>query len=253
LIEMAQDVPDARERPSITSGQLVIEPFARGFSGLRGRFATSLIALAGLVALVLLITCANLANLLLVRSTARAREIGIRVALGASRVRLVRQAFTESLLLAAVGGTAGFAAGQWASRALARYTLGPSNSPLPVVFNADARALFFTAATTIVTAVVFGLLPSVRGTRVDVIQRLAGGRGVVSKSIIHGMRPLVAGQLALSFIVVFAAALLGRTLTNFSRVDPGFSLDHVVAVSFNARITGYAPGQWPALRERRAE
>ena len=250
LMEMSLEVPDPRERPSIASGQLVVEPFVRGFSGLRGRFATSLIALASLVVIVLLITCANLANLLLVRSTARAREIGIRLALGASRARLVRQTFAESLMLAIIGGAAGFVVGQWASRALARYTLGPSHNPLPIVFDADTRALLFTAATTIATAVVFGLLPSVRGTRVDVMQRLAGGRGVVSRSIIHGMRPLVAGQLALSFMVVFAAALLGRTLINFSRVDPGFSLDQVVGVSFNPRVSGYTLEQLPALRER---
>jgi predicted permease len=250
LLDLSLEIPNPAERPSIVSGQLVVEPFVHGFSGLRGRFATSLIALASLVALVLLIACANIANLLMVRSTSRAREIGIRIALGAGRARLIRQTFTESLLLAIVGGAVGFVAGQWASRALAQYALGPSNNPLPTVFEADSRAMLFATAATIATAFIFGLLPAVRATRGDLLQRLTGGRGVVSRSIIRGMRPLVVGQLALSFVVVFAAGLLGRTLVNFSRVDPGYSLDHVIAVSMNPRVSGYTPEQLPALRDR---
>jgi MacB-like periplasmic core domain/FtsX-like permease family len=112
LVDMSLEVSDPRERPSITSARLVVEPFVRGFSGLRGRLSTSLFALAGMVAIVLLIACVNLANLLFARSTARAREIGIRISLGASRARLIQQGLAESLLLAAIGGAAGFVAGQ---------------------------------------------------------------------------------------------------------------------------------------------
>jgi len=251
LVDLSLGVPDVQARTSITAATLVVEPFMRGFSGLRARFSSSLLALAAMVAIVLLIACANIANLLLARSTARAREIGIRIALGASRGRLIQQGVTESLLLAVVGGGAGFAIGQWTSMLLARAFLGSFNTPLPQVFAGDLRVLTFTAATALVTAILFGVAPSVRATKVDLAHGLmhASGR-VVSGSIMRGMRPLVAVQLALSFVVVFAAGLLGRSLINFSHVDPGFSLDHVVAMGFSPRISGYPRDQLPALRDR---
>jgi predicted permease len=249
LTDLALTVP-APQRRSITSGRLVVEPFVQGFSGLRSRFASALVALAGMVVIVLLVACANIANLLLARSTARAREIGIRIALGASRARLVQQGLIESLLLASIGGASGLLFGSWTSRALANYTLGQTNNPLPRVFDVDSRVVVFTAATSLGTALLFGMLPSLRATKFDVIARLSGGRGVVSRSMIGGMRPLVTAQLALSFVVVFAAALLGRSLLNFSHVDPGFSRDRTVAVSFNPRLSGFSIEQLPAVRDR---
>jgi putative ABC transport system permease protein len=252
LVDLSLTLPDPRARASITSGVLVVEPFTRGFSGLRDRFSTPLMMLSAMVAIVLLVACANVANLLLARSTARAREIGIRVSLGASRARLIQQGLTESLLLAGIGGLAGVAIGERASTLIARAFLGSFNSPLPLAFATDLRVLVFTAATTLLTAVIFGLMPSIRATRLDVLHglSLAGGRGVVSGSMLRGMRSLVAAQLALSFVVVFAAGLLGRSLLNFSRVDPGFSINPLVAIAFAPRISGYPVEQLPALRER---
>ena len=252
LVDLSLTIPEPRARASITSGRLVVEPFVRGFSGLRDRFSTPLIALAAMVAIVLLVACANVANLLLARSTARAREISIRISLGASRSRLIQQGLTESLLLAGIGGAGGFALGQWTSVLIARAFLGSFNSPLPLVFATDVRVLTFTTATTLLTAVIFGLMPSIRATKLDPIRGLgqAGGRGVVSGSMLRGMRSLVAAQLALSFVVVFAAGLLGRSLLNVSRVDPGFSINPLVAIGFAPRISGYPVEQLPALRER---
>jgi putative ABC transport system permease protein len=252
LVDLSLTIPEPRARASITSGRLVVEPFVRGFSGLRDRFSTPLIALSAMVAIVLLVACANVANLLLARSSARAREVGIRVALGASRSRLIQQGLTESLLLAGIGGVAGFGLGQWASTLIARAFLGSFNSPLPLVFATDLRVLMFTTATTLLTAVVFGLMPSIRATRFDPLRGLwlASGRGIVTGSMLRGMRSLVAAQLALSFVVVFAAGLLGRSLLNFSRVDPGFSINRLVAIAFAPRISGYSVEQLPALRER---
>jgi len=252
LVDLSLTLPDPRARASITSGVLVVEPLMRGFSMLRDRFATPLMVLSAMVAIVLLVACANVANLLLARSTARAREIGIRVSLGASRTRLIQQGLTESLLLAGVGGAAGFMLGQWMSTLIARAFLDSFNSPLPLVFATDLRVLMFTAGIALLTAVIFGLMPSIRATRFDALHGLglAGGRGVVSGSMLRGMRSLVAAQLALSFVVVFAAGLLGRSLINFSRVDPGFSINPLVAIAFAPRISGYPVDQLPALRER---
>jgi len=159
---------------------------------------------------------------------------------------------TESLLLAGVGGAAGFMLGQWMSTLIARAFLDSFNSPLPLVFATDLRVLMFTAGTALLTAVIFGLMPSIRATRFDALHGLGltGGRGVVSGSMLRGMRSLVAAQLALSFVVVFAAGLLGRSLINFSRVDPGFSINPLVAIAFAPRISGYPVDQLPALRER---
>jgi predicted permease len=251
LIDMSLEVPPELRR-SITSGHLVVDSFGRGFSGLRGRFSTALMLLAGMVAIVLLVTCANLANLLLARSTARAKEMAVRMALGASRTRLVQQGLTESLLLAFVGGALGFVAGRWASGWLATYALGTASGPLPLVFEPDARVLLFTSLTALITAFLFGLLPSWRATRLDVSQRLVGGRGAASTSFIRGMRPLVAAQLALSFVVVFAAALLGRSLINVSHINPGFALDGVVAASLNPQLSGYTTEQMPVVADRLA-
>jgi predicted permease len=251
LLDLSLTMPDARARASITSGVLVVEPFTRGFSMLRDRFATPLMVLTAMVAIVLIVACANVANLLLARSTARAREIGIRVSLGATRRRLIQQGLTESVLLAGIGGAAGFAIGQWTSTLIARAFLGSFNSPLPLVFATDLRVLMFTAGTALLTAMIFGLMPSIRATKLDSLHGLGlAGRGVVSGSMLRGMRSLVAAQLALSFVVVFAAGLLGRSLINFSRVDPGFSINPLVAIAFAPRISGYPVDQLPALRER---
>jgi predicted permease len=250
LIDMSLEVPDVRARTSITSGSLVVEPFERGFSGLRTRFSSALLALAAMVAIVLLVACANIANLLLARSTARAREIGIRISLGASRLRLVQQGLTESVLIAALGGAIGFAGGQWASALIARAFLGSFNNPLPHVFTTDVRVLGFTAGISLITALLFGVMPTLRATRVDVVSSMVGGRGVVAGSMMRGMRPLVAAQLALSFVVVFAAGLLGRSLLNFSRVDPGYAVDKVVTMGFAPRMSGYTTDQLPVLRDR---
>src|SRR5262249_35939845 len=169
------------------------------------------------------------ANLLLARATGHAREIGIRIALGVSLNRLVRQCLAESLALAALGGSAGLLLGERASTFLARQVMGTVNSPLPNVFAPDARVLAFTFAVTVATAVGFGLAPALRAIRLGRATALAGNqRQAVGSATPAGMRSLVIGQLALSVVIVFAAMLLGRTLLNFMRIDPGFEIDRLV-------------------------
>src|SRR5262249_24213969 len=146
--------------------------------------------------------------------------------------RLVRQCLVESLTLALAGGAAGLVFGIWSSRLLARQGLGTSGQ-LPIVFSPDTRVLTFAAAVSLLTAVAVGLAPALAATR-------AGRRAALGQNQRHavghatgGMRALVVAQLALAVVVVFAAMLFGRTLVAFMRIDPGFSAEHLVTVSFD--------------------
>jgi predicted permease len=238
-------------RDSMREHTLVVEPFARGFSGLRARYTEALLALAALVAIVLLVTCSSVATLLLARAAGNARDSGIRIALGATAGRLVRQGLTESMLLALAGGAIGLFAGEWASGFLARQVLGAVNN-LPHVFSPDARVLTLTAGSAIFTVLVFGLAPAIRAMRVG-REATPGSqhRGGFDRSAMQGMRPLVALQVALSVVVAFAALLLGRTLINVTRIDPGFS-DRLVAATFDPTASGYSPEDVRALDQRLA-
>jgi predicted permease len=229
-------------RDSMRTHTLVIEPFARGFSGLRARYSEALWILSVLVAMVLLATCSSVANLLLARAAGKARETGVRVALGATAGRLVRQGLAESLLLGLTGGAIGLWSGAWASAFLARQVLGSINN-LPQVFSPDARVLIFTAAIALLTVLGFGLAPAVRAMRIGRNTTPGAGlRGGIERSAMKGMRPLVAVQVALAVVIVFAAVLLGRTLMNFTRIDPGFS-DRLVVAVFDPTASGYSADQ----------
>jgi predicted permease len=249
LIALAESMDDA-DRRKMLAHTLVVEPLARGFSGLRARYRTALFALSAMVAVVLLITCANLANLMLARGAAHAREMAIRVSLGATTGRLVRQGLTESVLLAGAGGAIGWLGSGWASRFLARQVLNTSTQ-LPMAFAPDARVILFTAAVSLATVILFGVVPAIRaaraGRRVSIAttERIPIGRGSMT-----GMRPLVALQLALAVVIVGAAVLLGRTLINFAHVEPGFAATELVSASFDADASGYTRDEMPALGER---
>jgi predicted permease len=250
LTEFAATFTDATARRNMQAHSLVLEPFSRGFSGLRAQYSEALLALAVMVGIVLLVTCANIANLMLARAAGRARDVSIRLSLGASTGRLIRQNLTESLVLAAAGGIAGVIAGRWASGFLAHQVLGTSRV-LPPVFSPDGRLMAFAAGLSILTAVLFGLLPALRATRIGRNASLATNqRTPAGQATMRGMRPLVAIQLALSVVVVFAAVLLGKTLITFTRVDPGFDVDRVVSVSFSPAASGYAPSGFVALNDR---
>jgi predicted permease len=203
-------------------------PAARGHSGLRSRFERPLIVLEWLVGLILLIACANVANLLLARAAAREREIAVRNALGASRGRLMRQVLAECCLLAAGGGAAGLLLSAWLARILIRMLpADPAN--LSLSSSPDARILVFTASITLATVFVFGLIPAWRGSRATpgtgIKEGTAGAGGAGSHVRLRKM--LVALQVALASLLLIGAGLFTRTLDNLRRVHLGFKTENV--------------------------
>ena len=195
-----------------------------------GRVGTALWVLLGAVAFVLLIACANVANLLLARATGRAKEIALRAALGAGRRRLIRQLLTESLLLALLGGAAGILLASWGTSALA--ALGPKEIPRVHQIRIDAVVMLFALAVTVLTGVLFGLAPALRASRTDLNDALKDiGKASGTRSR-HGLRNLlVTAELALAFVLVVGAALLGKSFLHLMNVSPGYDPHNVLTMN----------------------
>lgn len=199
-----------------------------------GDVRRALLVLLGSVALVLLIACANVANLLLSRATGRQKEVAIRTALGAGWQRLVRQLLTESVLLSVAGGAAGLLIAKCSLYVIR--TVNPGNIPRLDVIEIDARVLVFTFAVSIFTGIVFGLAPALRSAKVDLNTSLkSGGRGTQGDGGFsfsrHRLRSLlVVSELALSLMLLIGAGLLIRSFVRLQQVSPGFTPDHVISM-----------------------
>lgn len=193
-----------------------------------GDVRTPLLVLFGAVGFVLLIACANVANLLLVRASVREREIAIRAAVGASRARLVRQLLTESTVLAVTGGILGVAVAYWGTRTLV--AISPSSLPRIGEIGLDWRVLVFMLGLSILTGIAFGLMPAFHAARPELNESLKeGGRGASSGSSSHRIRAaLVISEVALALMLLVGAGLLMRSLQSLMRVDPGFRTDHLL-------------------------
>ncbi|HVL67508.1 MAG TPA: ABC transporter permease [Vicinamibacterales bacterium] len=215
------------------------KPASTGVSGLRQTYATQLWVLLGATGIVLLITCANLANLMLARATAREREIAVRLAIGASRWRLVRQLLAESLLVALLGAAGGALAAQWLSEALVAF-LSTENSRLFVDLSPDWRLVAFLTSIAAVACLLFGLSPALRATATQPGRAIQSGGRSNSDSLERFAlrRALVVVQVALSTVLVVGALLFARSLQNLVTLDPGFRQDGIVAVSIDLRRTG---------------
>jgi putative ABC transport system permease protein len=210
-------------------------------------------ASAGLLAavgLVLLIACANVANLLLARGAARQRELAIRAAIGASRGRLLRQLLSESLLLAIVGGALGVLIAWWAGQALSGF--GSTVFPIPIEFSfsIDRTVLAFAATVSMATAVVFGLAPAWSSSRPELVPALKESADASSGRRISVGDVLVVGQLALSLVLLVSGALLGRGLLTARNADIGYDPTPVSSLSFNLQMNGYDLDRATAFRDR---
>jgi len=231
--------------------RLALASGSQGEMNSRNDYAPSLYLLLGVVGMVLLIACANVANLLLARATGRQKEIGVRLALGASRWRLMRQLMTESVLLAAVGGALGLTFALWIKDGL----LAVSDwGPRTLEPKLDWRVLGFTIALSLLTGVVFGLAPAWRATRVDLTPTLKdSGRSssVASRSLLS--RGLVVAQVALSLLLLIGAGLFVRTLVNLQRVDLGFNTKNLLVFNVSPNLIGYKDERLMQLYERMTE
>jgi len=222
---------------------LVLHDASRGLSQVRGALGTPVLVLMGMVGLVLLIACANVANLMLARATGRQREMSVRVALGASRARLVRQTLVESGLVAALGGALGALLAVWLGDALLG-VLPLDGTGVTLATTPDLRVAAFTLAASAATALLFGLAPALRGSAVDVSRALKEEATAAGGGVQHARlrRSLVVAQVALSTLLVAGAGLFTRSLANLEALGPGFDTAHVVTFSIDPSLSGRPQG-----------
>ena len=232
--EYAGPVLTKEQQQELERAHIQLTPAARGLSRLRFEYSLPLQILMVVVGLVLLIACANIANLLLARATARQREIAVRLAIGAGQARLIRQMLTESLLLALAGGAFGILFAAWANDTLlAMVSAGPE--PLPLHVAPDARVLAFTLAVSVVTALLFGTVPALRATRINLTPALKEGRSAVSAGSRSPLaKALIVSQVALSLVLLVGTGLFLRTLVKLTHVDTGFNRENVLLFAIEA-------------------
>ena len=236
-------------RRDIDESTLKLAPAGHGVSGLRGRFAQPLQLLMAAVILLLLISCANVANLLLARAASLRREVDLRLALGMSRLRLFRQVMTESLVLSTIGAVLGLGLAWFGREALLRL-VSDDGSRAPVAVDTDFRLMAFVIAVSIATAILFGSVPAWRSLRASLVTSLASRRPSPERSNQRVSSLLVVAQVAVSLVLLMGAGLFLRTLTNLRSVDLGFVPERLAILNVNPRTAGYHGEQAAALIER---
>ncbi len=241
---------DAENLKFYLSSVLETQRAETGLSEFRPTYRAALLMLMAVVAMVLLIACGNVANLLLARGAVRQREVAMRLALGASRGRLIRQMLTESVLLSLIGAATGFLFARWGSQLLVRMLSGARNA-VWLDLSLDYRVLGFTALVAVVTSVLFGLTPAWRATRVDPQLAIrAHGHGVIGGGAGRFTlgKALVLGQVALSVVLVLGAALLLTTFHTLATLDPGFRREGLLAIRMDLRSSGVSDARRLAVQ-----
>jgi predicted permease len=231
-----------------------VMPGSKGRSNLRKTYSRPLFALMGIVGLVLLIACSNLANLLIARASARQKEIAVRLALGAGRGRLIRQLLVESLVLAAVGGSLGVGLAVIVDQALIGF-LPSGHTPLSLSSTPDRAVLGFTFAISLLAGAVFGLIPALQSTRPKLANTLKDQAGAVIRGGSAGLRKgLVVAQVSLSLLLLIGAGLFVQSLRNLKTLNPGFEVRNLLAFDVDPTMSRY-DAKWTRdyyrrLRER---
>ena len=233
--------------------EIGLEDGRRGQSQFHTFARAPLILLLGVTIFVLLIACANIANLLLARSAARAGEMAVRLSIGANRRQLVAQLLTESCLLAAFGGLAGLLVARWTLDLI--ISLLPSDDAMNIPFVLDGTALLFTAALALGTGILFGLFPALHSSRPDLLSTLKGqaGQPAGARGAARFRTALATAQIALSMTLLMSAGLFIKSLVNVSRVDLGVNVNNLVTFSISPALNAYTPVQSRALFERLEE
>ncbi|MCC6391154.1 MAG: ABC transporter permease [Bryobacterales bacterium] len=246
---VAATATTAGERAKLPA--LLLNPGAAGLGSLRRQYSKPLYVLLVMVALILAITCANIANLLLARAAARRREMAVRLSLGAGRFRVVRQLLTESVMLASLGGALGVLFAVWGVQSLTfLFSRGQENFTLHAELN--WRVLGVTASLSVLCGLLFGLVPAIQSTRPDVMPALKHGRaGGLRRRTQH---VLVVAQIAMSFLILVAAGLFVRTLNKLHSVQLGYARENILLFSLNARQAGHRDPEiatfYTSLRKR---
>ena len=253
-----QGVPpaDRRSAPEMGSGpqglsrvadnpQVTLVPAQTGLTGARAQYADPLRVLMLAVGIILLISCANVAGLILARGAARQKEMAVRLALGAGRARVGRQLLTESVLLSSLGGTFGILFAYWGAHTIVSFVSANQTRPLGFATGVDLRVLGFTVAVSLLTGILFGIAPALRSLRVNLTPALKEGEGSSASFGQAGGKwlsignTLVVAQVALAIVVLVGAGLLVRTLANLRSVDVGFDSHNILIFGIDPTLIGY--------------
>jgi predicted permease len=240
--QINSEAPAGKLRDFLLGLHIEVHPASKGLSRLRSQFKQPLLILMGMVGLVLLIACTNVANLLLARAAARQKEIAVRLALGASRFRLARQLLTESLLLSFCGALFGLLLAFWATDLLVNLVV---RSQFSLEIHPDFRVLAFTLCLAVLTGILFGLATAIQATRADLTSALNNESSTLATggSRFELRKILVVAQVAISMLLLVGAGLFVRTLQNLKGIDLGFRADKVLLLSVNPSLNGYSPDQ----------
>jgi predicted permease len=244
-----------RVREQFVKRHLSLLEGGKGISAASTQINDAIVVLMGMVGLLLLIACANVANLLIARATARQREISIRLAMGASRIRLIRQLLVESLLLALGGGVLGLLVAEWTGEALLKF-LPSDPSMMGISSQPDARVLLFALALSVVTGVLFGIIPSLQATKAELAATLKDQASAVVGGGLGQLplrKSLVVTQVALSLMLLIGAGLFARSLYNVKNIDVGFHTDHLISFAVQPSLSGYSQERMRGLFERLQE
>ena len=242
--QLAQSYPDTNREVSAT-----VSPVSKGDPTERGTLLSVAGLLLAVVGLVLLIACANVANLLLARAASRRKEISIRLALGASRGRLIRQLLTESVLLALLGGAGGLLLAVWLIDVMRTYSPPGNFFPVAFDFSLDKSVLAFTLLLSVITGLIFGIAPALQASKPDLVAALKDETAMLPGS--HGSvarrftlrNLLVVAQVALSLVLLISAGLFLRSLQQAQRIAPGFNSEHVLTMPLNINLLRYTKTQ----------